>query len=334
MDAFALKYGNHFITIAQSRQLIGVKPKQDRADGAREAVERALPAKSWRAEGTLGGFQIVAICDVSVDAGQLLDRIRRDASIEVATHVFELPERRSIFVPTGELFVEFKPDTSAELKRKIIGEFGLSVRETRGAQGYILVVTPRSPNPVKVACVLQRKRCVCVAEPDLASNAVIKVLRLANEGRPIEQARPRNACQQRPVQAGIVNLEGRRNLFSPRVPALSRRALSLLWDFDGGGLMSDAEAASSERTCWRETFARAVRRRHADSGSNDRQSEREVVAPVVVPAVVTIPAHAPAPNASAAPTIDIVVGSVTIKVPPGADVPTLLTVLQAVRATS
>jgi hypothetical protein len=106
MNAFALKYGNQSITLAQSKQLIGVKLRQNKADDA--AVQRTLPKSSWKSEGLLGGFRLVSICDCAVDADQALDQIRRDESVLVGTHVFELSEGRGIFVPTGELFVGFK----------------------------------------------------------------------------------------------------------------------------------------------------------------------------------------------------------------------------------
>lgn len=330
MDAFALKYGNHSITLAQSRQLIGVKPKQGDADCARVALERALPARSWKTEGMLGGFQLVSICDHSVDAGEALDKIRSDASIQVGTHVFELPERRGIFVPTGELFVEFKPGTSAEMRHKIFEEFGLSIREARGAQGYLLVVTSQSPNPVKVACGLQRKRSVCVAEPDLASNAVIKVLRFGDHGLPTEQSRLRAACLQNSAGPVIAKRAGRGGLFSPHASVLSQRAVSLLWHLSGVRQTSNAVATpSSEPACWRETFARAVRRRHAEL----REDRLRGSALVTVPADVTVPTGVQSPGVPTAPAIEIILGGVTIRVPVGADVSTLQAVLQAVRAT-
>ncbi len=55
---------------------------------------------------------------------------------------------------------------------------------------------------------------------------------------------------------------------------------------------------------------------------------------VTVPADVTVPTVAQSPNAPPAPAIEIILGGVTIRVPPGADVSTLQAVLHAVRAMS
>src|SRR5437899_2636530 len=201
MNAFALKYGNQSIILSQSKQLIGVKLRQnkpdDAQDSAQDAVQRTLPESSWKLEGTLGGFRLVSICDCPVDADQALDRIRRDESILVGTHVFELSEGRGIFVPTGELFVGFKLGTSAELKEKVIREFGLKIKEARGRDGFFLAVTPQSPNPIKVAMNLQQRPFVSIAQPDLASKGVIKVLRLASDGLSAEQWHRRSIGFQR-----------------------------------------------------------------------------------------------------------------------------------------
>ena len=151
MNAFALKYGNQSITLAQSKQLIGIKLRQNKTGDAQAAVQRTLPESSLKSEGMLGGFRLVSICDGAIDADRALDQIRRDESILVGTHVFELSEGRGIFVPTGELFVGFKLGTSAELKEKVIREFGLKIKEARGRDGFFLAVTPQSPNPIKVA---------------------------------------------------------------------------------------------------------------------------------------------------------------------------------------
>jgi hypothetical protein len=56
MNAFALKYGNQSITLAQSKQLIGVKLRQHKTDDAQAAVRRTLPESSWKSEGVLGDF--------------------------------------------------------------------------------------------------------------------------------------------------------------------------------------------------------------------------------------------------------------------------------------
>jgi len=331
MNAFALKYGNQSITLSQSKQWIGVKLRQNKPDDAQEtaqdAVRRTLPESSWKSEGTLGGFRLVSICDCSVDADQALDRIRRDASVLVGTHVFELPEGRGIFVPTGELFVGFKTGTSAELKQKVIKEFGLQIKETRGREGFCLVVTPASPNPVKVATSLQAKPFVSVAEPDLASKGVIKVLRLPS-GLSAAQWHRRSVGFQGSPKIDFIGGSGRMiSAVVPRsVAALAEPAVPLRWHFSRARRESNAGLLPRPEPV-QEAPAEVAQAQHA--GRDDEGARRAPTIATVVSA--PLGKDEPPPGGGTVPMIEIVIGPATIRVPPGADLATLQAVLRAVR---
>jgi hypothetical protein len=331
MNAFALKYGNQSITLSQSKQMIGVKLRQNKPDDAQEtaqdAVRRTLPESSWKSEGTLGGFRLVSICDCSVDADQALDRIRRDASVLVGTHVFELPEGRGIFVPTGELFVGFKTGTSAELKQKVIKEFGLQIKETRGREGFCLVVTPESPNPVKVATSLQSKPFVSVAEPDLASKGVIKVLRLSS-GLSAAQWHRRSVGYQGSPKIALIAGSGRRisEVVSRSVAELDEPAMPLRWHFSKARRESNAGLLPKPEPVQRAS-AEVAQAQHA--GRDDDGARRAPTVATVVSA--PLGKDEPPPGGGAVPMIEIVIGPATIRVPPGADLATLQAVLRAVR---
>jgi len=174
METFDLKYGNQSIKLSQSNTLIGVKPKKSRPADAEEAVQRTLPAGDYKNQGILGGFHIISVDDKSVNADDALDKLRLNGSVQVGTHVFEVASGKGIVVPTGDVFVEFKPGTTKAAKERAIDKFRLSVKETRGPEGFILAVTPQSPNPIKVASGLQKETSILIAEPDLASKAAVK----------------------------------------------------------------------------------------------------------------------------------------------------------------
>src|SRR5262245_10883962 len=331
MNAFALKYGNQSITLAQSKQLIGVKPRQNKTEDAQAAVQRTLPESSWKSEGLLGGFRLVSICDCAVDADQALDQIRRDESVLVGTHVFELSEGRGIFVPTGELFVGFKLGTSAELKEKVIREFGLKVKEARGRDGFFLAVTPQSPNPVKVAMNLQQRPFVSIAQPDLASKGVIKVLRLASDGLSAEQWHRRSIGFQRSPRIEVLGGAERKitAVVSRQLTALTERSVSPHWHFSArpeGGLQLNGSTNASTRQAGR------------DDENGVRRTPAPIVASVMTAPTTTSPAGRPIgkddppPTGGTTPMIEIVMGAATIRVPPGADLPTLQAVLHAVRS--
>jgi hypothetical protein len=330
MNAFALKYGNQSITLAQSKQLIGVKLRQN--NDAQAAVQRTLPESNWKSEGLLGGFRLVSICNCAVDADQALDQIRRDESVLVGTHVFELSEGRGIFVPTGELFVGFKLGTSAELKEKVIREFGLKIKEARGRDGFFLAVTPQSPNPIKVAMNLQQRSFVSIAQPDLASKGVIKVLRLASDGLSAEQWHRRSVGFQRSPKIELLGAPERKisDAVSRHMAALTERSASARWRF-GTGLEAGRQLNGSiDISKWQAG-------RDDDNGM--RRTPTPIVTNVMTPPTATTPTAGrpigkddPPPTGGTTPMIEIVMGAATIRVPPGADLPTLQAVLHAVRS--
>lgn len=203
MDSFTLKYGSGSIALSQSSKLIGVKPKQNRPADLHDAVQRVLPERSWQGQGVVGGFQLISIQDATVDVDKALDKIRLDGAVLTGTHVFELPENRGIYVPTGELFIEFRPNTSVSLKQSAINELHLTIKEARGQDGFVVAVTPQSPNPIKVANELQKKPYVAIAEPDLASKFVTKAFVLPTDGLMDQQWHLRNTGRHRNTNVGF-----------------------------------------------------------------------------------------------------------------------------------
>ena len=203
MNTFTLKYGKQELQLEESAKLIGVKPKRNSGAGAREALQRTLGAGEWKTEGLLGGFEIIAVDEKAVDAGDALDQLRLDSAVQVGTHVFELPGGTGLYVPTGDLLLEFNPGTQKGAKQAAIDEFKLVVKETRGQDGFIVTVTPQSPNPIKVAAGLQANENVAVAEPDLASRAAIKAVLLPTDSLLGEQWHLRNTGFHRSADVGF-----------------------------------------------------------------------------------------------------------------------------------
>ena len=170
MNRYKLRYGDTEIELEQSRTLIGVRPRSARPEEARAAVQRGLQGASWKDEGSLGGFQIVAIEDSS-------RRRRRRARPDPAatersrseTHVFEIAQGASAFVPTGDLYLEFGcKRVRARAGQELIERYALSIRERRDEHGFVIAITRR------FAAMPMQGRCkpawatlrVAVAEPD------------------------------------------------------------------------------------------------------------------------------------------------------------------------
>lgn len=102
-----------------------------------------------------------------------LDELRAQPEISVGTHVWLVDgEGDSPFIPTGYLYIEFKPGTDNELEMETIRELGLNIREIVGPDAYRVSVTPDSPNPIKCVLALQQKKFVQIAEPEFMTKPV------------------------------------------------------------------------------------------------------------------------------------------------------------------
>jgi len=228
--------------------------------------------------------------------------------------------------------VGFKLGTSAELKEKVIREFGLKIKEARGRDGFFLAVTPQSPNPVKVAMNLQQKPFVSIAQPDLASKGVIKVLRLASDGLSAEQWHRRSIGFQRSPRIEFLGGAQRKisDTVARHMAALTERSVAPHWHFSArpeGGLQLNGSTAASKRQAGR------------DDDNGMRRTPTPIVATVMTAPTATtstagrpIGKDDPPPTGGTTPMIEIVMGAATIRVPPGADLPTLQAVLHAVRS--
>lgn len=115
-------------------------------------------------------FEVVK---VSRGVDQKLDALREQPDVSVGTHVWVVDgETESPFIPTGYLYIEFKPGTLPEKQQEVLDSFHLNVREVVTREAYRVITTPDSPNPVKCAMLLQKNRLVAVAEPEFLTKPV------------------------------------------------------------------------------------------------------------------------------------------------------------------
>lgn len=204
MNTYALRYGQTQLNLAESKTLIGVRPQRNQEVGLLKAIGQTLGDNSWKEAGLIGGFKIISIDESKVDAGKLLDQLRLDSSVAVGTHVFELPEGRGLYVPTGDLYLEFKPDVSIAERNALIEKFKLQIKEARGADGLIAAVTRDSLNPIKVAVALQQDKGILIAEPDLASKILAKGVALPTDSLISDQWHLRNVGHHRGTSVGFL----------------------------------------------------------------------------------------------------------------------------------
>lgn len=201
-NTFSLKLGNTDVTLTKSDRWIAVKE----VPGARaEAIAMAATEvdASLEAVPSIGGFQLLRVDSASAESA--LDDLRKAAPIGVGTHVFHTSADGVPFVPTGQLYVECRPDALPEECQAALEEQGLEIIEARDARTFIAQVTPLSPNPVKVAAALQANPIIEVAEPDLASPGKLHAtFVLPNDPRIVDQWHLRNTGNHRGTTVGFV----------------------------------------------------------------------------------------------------------------------------------
>ena len=185
--------------------LIGVRPQRNQEVGLLKAIGQTLGDNTWKEAGLIGGFKIISVDEAKVDAGKTLDQLRLDSAVAVGTHVFELPEGRGLYVPTGDLYIEFNPNTPIAERNTLVEKFALQIKEARGADGLIATVTRDSPNPIKVAAALQQDKNILLAEPDLASKILAKGMALPTDSLISDQWHLKNVGYHRGTSVGFLS---------------------------------------------------------------------------------------------------------------------------------
>ncbi|MDH2313897.1 S8 family peptidase [Methylobacterium brachiatum] len=175
-EKIKLKYGDQTLTLARSERLIAVKSRPGMESFMERAIDGFPGTQSSDNSGRLmlGGFKVVEAGTTMAESSANLEQLRRDPAVAIGSHVYHTSDDGVPFVPTGEVYVEFKPDTSSEQKEALFDRYKLQIIEARGANALIAKTTPDSPNPVKVASELQEQSVVEFAEPDLATPGQLK----------------------------------------------------------------------------------------------------------------------------------------------------------------
>jgi subtilisin family serine protease len=160
MSKYKIKSGKGELVLQKSTKLVGLKAKKsvDLKD-ADFVKEQHLPS--------LGGFKVVSLEEQGKGLDDRLDEVRKKKEVEVGTHIYYAEGNGKPMVPTGEIFIIFQPEVDPEEQKLVMDEYKLQLVERRGPDQVIAKVTKDSPNPIKVAGLLQQTSMVKFAEPDL-----------------------------------------------------------------------------------------------------------------------------------------------------------------------
>lgn len=156
-------YGGIKLSLTKSKTQGAVKRN---SGTAKPITKRGAAAPSQDLE----GFEVF---NAKRNLDQKLDDLRATPEVSIGTHVWHVDgEDDTPFVPTGNIYLEFKPGTDDAKQHEILDEFDLSVIEVVSPDAYRVSVTPTSPNPIKCVMLLQKKKIVLVAEPEFLTKPV------------------------------------------------------------------------------------------------------------------------------------------------------------------
>ncbi len=165
VNTATFKFGGESLSFTKSKTQAAVRYTSGMKPSSRRKSSTKAPANEQ-----LRDFEIVRTRG-GID--RKLDALREQPDVSVGTHVWHLnDEKDSAFVPTGYLYIEFKPGTPEIKQRELLDELALNIREMVGPDAYRVNTTPESPNPIKCAMLLQKKRPILVAEPEFITKPV------------------------------------------------------------------------------------------------------------------------------------------------------------------
>jgi subtilisin family serine protease len=163
VNSATFKFGGETLSLSKSKTQAAVRYTPGMKPAASKR-KNAAPTEQVR------DFEVLK---VKRGIDQKLDQLRAKPEVSVGTHVWLVDgEDDAGFIPTGYLYIEFKPGTAHEKQQEILDELHLNIRQVVSPEAYRVSVTPDSPNPVKCAVLLQKKRAVAVAEPEFVTKPV------------------------------------------------------------------------------------------------------------------------------------------------------------------
>ncbi len=159
MSKIKVRSGKGEVTLKKSGRYVGLKSDKPVAD------EKFVKKEVYK---SLGGFNIVTLDKGRTSLDDKLDEVRKKRAVKVGTHVYYVEGKSNKpLVPTGEIYITFQEGTSKEEQHLALDEYKLELVERRDDTHIVAKVSPKSPNPLKVANWLQQISLVKSAEPDI-----------------------------------------------------------------------------------------------------------------------------------------------------------------------
>jgi len=166
VNKVSFSYGGEQISLTKSKTQAAVRY----TPGMKPAGKTKRRSAKTQNPELIRDFEVVNVKS-GIDAK--LDELRAQPDVSVGTHVWNIDgETDTPFIPTGYLYIEFKPGTDNDKEMDTLTELHLNIREIVGPDSYRVATTPDSPNPIKCAMLLQKMRIVQIAEPEFITKPV------------------------------------------------------------------------------------------------------------------------------------------------------------------
>ena len=163
---FPIKIGDQTITLRQSDSLIAVKTSSEA--GAVKLANLTVPSPTSHGR-RLAGFELRQVSAEGKTPRDALAILRQSDTGAQGTEVFHTSDDEVPFVPTGEIFLRFRPETSNAQMEEVLDREQLTIIEVHPANTFMVATTTASTPVIEVASRLQELPIVTVAEPELAT---------------------------------------------------------------------------------------------------------------------------------------------------------------------
>ncbi len=159
--AIKIKCGKSELKLKKSNNLVGLRTNQEIK---KDQLPNYVVSQYHQ---NLGGFNVVKLDKGRQNIDNKLDEVRDYNEVKVGTHVYYSEGSTRPIVPTGELFIQFQEGTNQEEQNMVLSEYNLVLIDRTDNYLVTASVSPASPNPLKVANLLEQISLVKWAEPDI-----------------------------------------------------------------------------------------------------------------------------------------------------------------------
>lgn len=151
-----IQYGGMTLNLTKSTTQAAIRYTPDTKRSSRGAA----------APPTTGGFEMIS-SKRSIESK--LEKMRAMPEVSAGSHVWNVDDNPNTppLIPSGNLYIEFTDQCDEDDRNEILIDLGLSIKEVVSSNAIRVSVTPKSPNPIKCAILLQKnKKMIAIAEPE------------------------------------------------------------------------------------------------------------------------------------------------------------------------